>query len=319
MNSELIEHLTKKKKTAISTISSIDLKSASDLKIEEFFLWMVGPKLDAGDIVALYVPKVAKHLDYDDRGKIKYIFSVARKTYPTSGEFRWNNVVFLHNRVTLRNPLTIAQLKSHEVTKVWPLPRSNFRNVGRLKAPLSALESQLFWELVLNQNQSILEKFKLLIDSNPIPNDALYNPSINPEDYQIDFAISVAGEDKPLGEMIADALEKDGYRVFLYETKYDQWATPRKGVDVFDKLQEIYQKKALFIVPILSENFKKKGWTKREIAYSLARPYAEAFEYILPICLDDSKIPGIQGKYPILLNLKDVIKNISNSIKKLGT
>ena len=61
MNSELIEHLTKKKKTAISTISSIDLKSASDLKIEEFFLWMVGPKLDAGDIVALYVPKGAKH------------------------------------------------------------------------------------------------------------------------------------------------------------------------------------------------------------------------------------------------------------------
>jgi FtsZ-binding cell division protein ZapB len=37
MSSELLEHLTKKKKTAISTISSIDLKSAAELKKEEFF------------------------------------------------------------------------------------------------------------------------------------------------------------------------------------------------------------------------------------------------------------------------------------------
>ena len=90
---KLLEDLVRRP-LAISTMAREDAEGAFQLQDYEYLRWGVGPSLNAGSIVAIYSPKGAQMLPYDERGSIKHIFSVARDTYPATDEFYWNNVVF---------------------------------------------------------------------------------------------------------------------------------------------------------------------------------------------------------------------------------
>ncbi|HXQ73988.1 MAG TPA: TIR domain-containing protein [Pyrinomonadaceae bacterium] len=106
-------------------------------------------------------------------------------------------------------------------------------------------------------------------------------------EYQV--ALSFAGEDRCYAAELAAALTDRGITVF-YDS-YEQatlW-----GKDLYQHLQTIYKEKSKFCVIFVSEAYSKKLWTKHELRQAQARAFLDSKEYILPIKLDCTEIPGL--------------------------
>jgi len=108
--------------------------------------------------------------------------------------------------------------------------------------------------------------------------------------YEFDIAISFAGEDRAIAEQIARSLRKRGLSVFydMYE-QATLW-----GKDLYVHLDEVYSAKARFCVMLLSEHYARKLWTNHERQSAQARAFQQREEYILPVRLDGTEIPGIR-------------------------
>lgn len=110
-----------------------------------------------------------------------------------------------------------------------------------------------------------------------------------PKEY--DVALSFAGEDRPYAEDLAKRLRASGYRVF-----YDEFEQARLwGKNLYDHFSSIYKDKARYCVMFLSQNYVRKVWTNHERQNAQARALQESQEYILPVRIDDTEIPGISG------------------------
>ena len=107
--------------------------------------------------------------------------------------------------------------------------------------------------------------------------------------YDYDVAISYAGEDRNYAEALAIALDKRKVKVFY--DKYEQamlW-----GKNLYPYLSELYQDRARYCVMFLSRHYAEKLWTNHEREAAQARAFQENEEYILPVRLDNTKIPGL--------------------------
>jgi hypothetical protein len=104
-----------------------------------------------------------------------------------------------------------------------------------------------------------------------------------------DVAISFAGEDRGIAEDISAKLTLRGYRVFYdaYE-QADLW-----GKDLYQHLASVYTDQATFCVILISHHYRDKLWTKHELRSAQARAFRESREYILPVALDDTLLPGV--------------------------
>jgi hypothetical protein len=60
-------------------------------------------------------------------------------------------------------------------------------------------------------------------------------------------------------------------------------------------LDDVYRKKARFCVLFLSKHYKNKVWTNHERESAQARAFEEKRDYILPVRMDDTEIPGIRS------------------------
>ena len=106
---------------------------------------------------------------------------------------------------------------------------------------------------------------------------------------QYDVALSFAGEDRHYAEQLAGLLRLGGYLVFY--DKYEQaelW-----GKDLYVHLSSVYKDQARYCVIFLSKYYAQKLWAKHELQNAQARAFQENQEYILPIRIDDTEIPGI--------------------------
>ncbi len=109
--------------------------------------------------------------------------------------------------------------------------------------------------------------------------------------HNYDIVISFAGEDRSFASKLAKGLATAGVRVFYDE--YEQanlW-----GKDLYEYLADIYANHARFCVMLLSENYARKLWTNHERRNAQERAFREREEYILPVRLDDTQIPGIRN------------------------
>src|SRR5437588_9947633 len=106
--------------------------------------------------------------------------------------------------------------------------------------------------------------------------------------YPYDVALSYAGEDQDKAEALADSLRRRGVKVFYdkYE-KATMW-----GKNLYDYLSDLYQNKARYCVMFVSEHYASKLWTNLERQAAQARAFQEHEEYIFPVRLDDTPIPG---------------------------
>lgn len=71
------------------------------------------------------------------------------------------------------------------------------------------------------------------------------------------------------------------------------------GKDLFVYLDNLYENRAAFCVMFISEIYLKKAWCNHE-RNSAMRRQDETSEYILPVCLDQTPLPGITDKYSCL-------------------
>lgn len=107
--------------------------------------------------------------------------------------------------------------------------------------------------------------------------------------YDFDIAVSFAGEDREIVQPYCNLLSSSGLRVFY--DRYEQvglW-----GANLYDKLDEVYRTKAQFCVIFISTYYATKVWTNHERKSAQARALQENREYVLPVRLDDTEIPGI--------------------------
>ena len=104
-----------------------------------------------------------------------------------------------------------------------------------------------------------------------------------------DVALSFAGEDRQHAKALADLLKAGGYWFFFDENELAQlW-----GKNLYDYLSSVYKDRARYCVMFLSQHYERKLWTNHEHQLAQARAFQENREYILPVRLDDTEIPGI--------------------------
>jgi len=110
------------------------------------------------------------------------------------------------------------------------------------------------------------------------------------DSYPYDIAISFAGEDRSIAHEIADRLRTSGISVFYDEYEKDNlW-----GKDLYEHLAEVYTEKAHYCLMLISEHYATKSWTNHERENAQARAFRQNEEYILPLRLDKTKIPGLR-------------------------
>jgi hypothetical protein len=107
--------------------------------------------------------------------------------------------------------------------------------------------------------------------------------------YDFDFALSFAGEDRDFALQLKALLKDKGARVF-YDMDFaaDLW-----GKDLYQEFQRIYGEQSKFFVPFISKHYIDKNWPKHELKQAQARDFKTDEEYILPLRIDDSNLPGL--------------------------
>jgi len=129
--------------------------------------------------------------------------------------------------------------------------------------------------------------------------------------YNYDFAISYAGEDKLIAEKIINGIKSyyDDFSIFYAPNEQHQLV----GQDGESYFEQLFSKSKEVIV-LISENYKKKVWTRYEWDIILQRNEENRF---IPIRLDDTIILGLPSNI-ITLYYKNNISEIAEiCIKKL--
>ncbi len=109
--------------------------------------------------------------------------------------------------------------------------------------------------------------------------------------YDFDVALSFSGADRPVAEQLAGHLEEAGIRVFYDDNEVsDLW-----GKDLYQHLQSVYRDRARYCVIIVSESYGRRDWPQHELKQAQARAFVSEREYILPLRIDDSELPGINS------------------------
>ena len=107
---------------------------------------------------------------------------------------------------------------------------------------------------------------------------------------QYDVALSFTREDRIHAKQLAQLLKSGGFRVF-----YDEYEMPHLArKNLYDELSSVYQNRARYCVMFVSEHYARKWWPNHERESAQARALVEQNrEYILPVRLDNTEIPGL--------------------------
>lgn len=159
------------------------------------------------------------------------------------------------------------------------------------------------------------EKQSNLISNNiksEIVSDLKRNKNYTDEKY--DIVISFAGEDRAIAEDLAIRFKEKNISVFydFYE-EATLW-----GKDLYEYLSYIYSESAKYCLMIISANYEKKLWTNHERKSAQARAFREKSEYILPIKVDDTKIPGLHETVGYIKYNNNPEKIVDLTIMKLN-
>lgn len=107
---------------------------------------------------------------------------------------------------------------------------------------------------------------------------------------EYDVAISFAGADRNKARAIFKQCELLGLRAFYDNNEVDILV----GKDLYQYLSDLYKNKATYCVILCSESYVNRRWTKLELRASQARAFEDLDEeYIIPVRVDDTEIPGI--------------------------
>lgn len=106
--------------------------------------------------------------------------------------------------------------------------------------------------------------------------------------YQYDVALSFAGEDREIAIKLVKLLKERNIKVFYDESEQAKWW----GKNLHDFFADVFSNQAQYCIMLISSKYADKAWTNLERQNAQARAIKDHGEYILPIKLDDTKIPG---------------------------
>lgn len=114
-------------------------------------------------------------------------------------------------------------------------------------------------------------------------------PTENSDRFEYDVALSFVSEDKALAEQLANLLTAKNIKVFQDEHRTAELL--EQGVVLH--IAELYRVRARYCILLISQHYPLKKWTDAERTSAREHALRDADEYILPIRLDDTKVPGI--------------------------
>jgi hypothetical protein len=125
-----------------------------------------------------------------------------------------------------------------------------------------------------------------------------------------DVALSFAGEDRGYAEELARCVKAAGFTVFYdNDEESDLW-----GKNLVDYLADVYANQARYVVFFVSKHYVRKEWTTHERQAAQATALKKkGEEYILPIRIDDTPVPGLHAS----IGLQDISKGIAHIADKL--
>lgn len=127
--------------------------------------------------------------------------------------------------------------------------------------------------------------------------------------FTFDIAISFAGPQRPLAEQLAHIVREAGYNVF-YDDFYQEGLWGKELPVFFD---EVYRKKSRFCVMFISEEYASRMWTNHERRSAQARALEQrGQDYILPIKVDDTELPGMPPTIGYVSLERHTIKDIGH-------
>ena len=135
--------------------------------------------------------------------------------------------------------------------------------------------------------------------------------------YDFDVSISFAGTERSQAEALASSVRDAGFDVF-YDDFYPEQLWGRDLITFFD---DVYRKRSRYCVIFVSSEYCERMWTNHERKSAQARALQEkGNEYILPIQVDNSELPGLQPTTGYL-SMKDygINKIAGILIKKLNS
>jgi hypothetical protein len=133
--------------------------------------------------------------------------------------------------------------------------------------------------------------------------------------FEYDVALSFAGEDRVQAESLAELLRNHRVSVF-----YDEFVRGVLwGKDLYQHLETIYKDRARYCVVFVSKNYIKKNWTRHELRHAQARSFTSDREYILPLRIDNTVLPGLAPTIGYLdLRTTKIIQVAALLLEKLG-
>lgn len=136
----------------------------------------------------------------------------------------------------------------------------------------------------------------------------------NIRSFKYDFAISYASEEEHYAEELYKELTEMGLRVFYAPTEpVRMW-----GKNLVEYLTDIYNKQAVFCIPLVSTNYVRKAWTRLEWRSAQDRALKQIdTEYILPIRIDETEMPGLLDSTNYL-NITEGIEKIADIAREWG-
>lgn len=130
--------------------------------------------------------------------------------------------------------------------------------------------------------------------------------------FKYDVVLSYAREDREHVDRLANLLNQSGFYVF-----YDRFEEANLwGKNLYDYLSDIYRNQGKYCVMFLSKDYARKLWTTHERQNAQERAFKANQEYILPIKIDDTKIPGILDTVGYLDIREKSIEEIFNILKQ---
>lgn len=203
-------------------------------------------------------------------------------------------------------------------------------NAGVVRAAFAAHDSQFSSGIEsLAETESLVNSFGLSFMPKMAPARSIHGSSdLSPRlsdkatgtetgDFTYDVAISFAGTERVTAKRLAEALRKRGFRPFYDEFYPEQlWG---KELPVF--FDEIFRRKSRYCVILISEEYCTRMYPNRERQSAVARALEErGSEYILPIRVDDSELPGLPPTIGYMSLSEHTIEEITEIlVRKLTT
>lgn len=140
------------------------------------------------------------------------------------------------------------------------------------------------------------------------------NERVNVHTFEFDFSISFAGNHRSEAECLAQMLSEENASVFYDKYYRSQLLGKKLGLE----FQKVYGPKTRFFVPLVSKEYISKYWPRYELDVAVQEAKRRDKEFILPLALDDSRLPGIDDDVAYIdlrkIDTKEVAEILLNKL-----